>query len=116
MSWSQGGTADQIYTVPAGQIGLYLVANYQPHGKLQVTSVPSGLPFVVDGAACTTPCVLLNKPTGAQVQVIAPPSVLPDANSRYTFGSWNGGSTATSFQVTIGDQGQVFTATYQHVL
>ena len=34
-------------------------------GKLQVTSVPSGLPFMVDGAACTTPCVLLDKPTGA---------------------------------------------------
>ena len=112
VGWSQGGTADQIYTVPLGQIGLYLVATYQPAGKLQVTSVPSGLPFMVDGAACTTPCVLLNKTTGAQVQVIAPPTVLPDANSRYTFGSWNGGSTATSFQVTIGDQVQVLTATY----
>jgi uncharacterized protein (TIGR03437 family) len=113
VSWSQGGTADQNYTVPAGLLGLYLVANYQPAGKLQITSVPSGLPFIVDGAACTTPCVLLNKATGAQVQVVAPPSVTPNAFSRYTFGSWNGGSTATSFQVTIADQVQVFTATYQ---
>ncbi len=111
-SWSQGGNADQIYTVPPNQTGLDLVATYQPAGKLQVTSVPSGLPFIVDGAACTTPCVLLTKPTGAQVQVVAPPSVTPDAFSRYTFGSWNGGSTATSFQVTIADQVQVFTATY----
>jgi uncharacterized protein (TIGR03437 family) len=112
VSWSQGGTADQMYTIPPNQAGLDLVATYQPAGKLQVTSVPSGLPFMVDGAACTTPCVLLTKPTGAQVQIVAPPSVTPDAFSRYTFGSWNGGSTATSFQVTITDQVQVFTATY----
>jgi len=89
------------------------VATYVPLGKLQVLSVPSGLPFVVDGAACTTPCVLVDKPTGAKVQVIAPPSASPDAFSRYTFSSWNGGSTSNSFQVTIGDQGQVFTATFQ---
>ncbi len=113
VSWSSGGTADQNYTVPVGQIGLYLVANYAPAGKLQVVSVPPGLPFTVDGASCITPCVLLDKPTGATVQVVAPPSVVPDAFSRFTFGSWNGGSTAPSLQVTIGDQGQVFTATYQ---
>jgi uncharacterized protein (TIGR03437 family) len=110
--WSQGGNADQIYTVPPNQSGLDLVATYQPAGKLQVTSVPSGLPFIVDGLPCTTPCVLFTKPTGAQVQVVAPPSATPDAFSRYTFGSWNGGSSATSFQVTITDQVQVFTATY----
>jgi uncharacterized protein (TIGR03437 family) len=114
VSWSNGGSADQSYTVPSGMTGLTnLVANYQPVGQLQVLSVPSGLPFVVDGAACTTPCVLAGKSTGAKVQVVAPPSVVPDAFSRYTFGSWNGGSTASSFQVTIGDQVQVFTATYQ---
>lgn len=112
-SWSQGGTADQMYTVPTGVLGVRLVANYVPAGKLQVVSVPPGLPFTVDGAPCVTPCVLLDKPTGATVQVVAPPSVVPDAFSRYTFGSWNGGSTATSLQITIGDQTQVFTATYQ---
>lgn len=111
--WSQGGTADQTYTVPVGQFGVALVANYQPAGKLQILSVPSGLPFVVDGAACTTPCVVLNKPTGAQVQVVAPASVVPDAFSRYTFSFWNGLSAGNSFQVTISDQTQVFTATYQ---
>ena len=34
--------------------------------------MPSGLPFMVDGAACTTPCILLNKHAGAQVQVVGP--------------------------------------------
>jgi len=112
-NWSQGGTADQTYTVPGGVFGVRLTANYAAAGKLQILSVPSGLPFTVDGAPCTTPCVLLNKPTGAKVQVVAPTSVTPDAVSRYTFGSWDSGSTANSFQVTIGDQTQVFTATYQ---
>ena len=37
VGWSQGGTADQTYTVPVGQFGLYLVATYQPAGKLQMT-------------------------------------------------------------------------------
>src|SRR6185503_13989351 len=73
----------------------------------------SGLPFTVDGAACITPCILMDKPTGAKVQVVAPATVTPDAFSRHTFGSWNGGSASPSLQVTIADQGQVSLATYQ---
>ena len=113
VNWSNGGTADQNYTVPTGQLGVYMVANYAPLGKLQVLSIPSGLPFVVDGVACTTPCVLIDKPTGAKVQVIAPSSVTPNPVSRYTFDSWDGGNSTASLQVTIGDQGQVFTANYR---
>ncbi len=112
-SWSQGGSADQSYTVPTGLSGLTLTANYEPLGKLQVDSVPSGLPFVVDGTACTTPCILLDKPTGAQVQVTAPATTSPDASRRYEFRSWNSGGTANSFSVTIGDHAQVFVAQYQ---
>ena len=62
VSWSDGGSDDQSYTVPTGLLGLTLTATYEPPGKLQVDSVPSGLPFTVDGAACTTPCILLTKP------------------------------------------------------
>ena len=113
VSWSNGGSADQDYTVPNGLLGLTLTATYEPVGKLQVLSVPSGLQFVVDGAACITPCVLFDKPAGANVQIIAPASAAPDAFRRYSFGSWTGGSTSTSFQVTIGDQVQVVVATYQ---
>jgi len=111
--WSNGGPADQNYTVPSGLLGLVLTATYQPVGKLQVVSVPPGLPFMVDGAACTTPCVLLTKPTGAQVQVVAPATATPDAFSRYNFVSWDSGSTSTTTQVTITDQAQVIVATYQ---
>ncbi|MCU1339680.1 MAG: hypothetical protein JWO19_5261 [Bryobacterales bacterium] len=113
VSWSNGGSADQSYTVPTGLPGLTLTATYEPLGKLQVDSVPSGLPFNVDGAACTTPCILVNKATGAQVQVVAPASVSADAYRRYDFRTWNGGSTSNTFQVTIGDHAQVFVATYQ---
>jgi uncharacterized protein (TIGR03437 family) len=113
VSWSNGGASDQSYTVPGGLAGLTLTANYEPLGKLQVDSVPSGLPFIVDGAACTTPCILLEKPTGAQVQVSAPATVSPDTSRRYEFRMWNGGNTSNTFQVTVGDNAQVFVASYQ---
>jgi len=113
VSWSQGGAAEQDYTVPAGMAGLTLTATYEPLGKLQVDSIPSGLPFVVDGASCTTPCILLDKAAGSQVQVTAPATTSPDASRRYEFRSWNGGNTSNSFQVTIGDHAQVFVAQYQ---
>ena len=112
-SWSIGGAADQRYTVPAGLLGLTLTATYEPLGKLQVDSVPTGLPFTVDGKSCTTPCILVDKPTGAQVQVVAAPSVSPDAFRRYEFRSWTAGGASSTFLVTIGDQAQVFVATYQ---
>jgi uncharacterized protein (TIGR03437 family) len=113
VSWSDGGSADHSYTVPGDQASVSLTATYEPLGKLQVDSIPSGLPFVVDGAACTTPCILLDKATGAQVQVTAPATASPDSFRRYEFRSWNGGGTSNTFQVTIGDHAQVFVASYQ---
>ena len=113
VGWSNGGSADQIFTVPSAVSALLLTATYEPAGKLQVDSVPSGLPFTVDGAACTTPCILQDKPTGSQVTVVVPPSVSPDAFKRFTFNSWNTGSTSNTLVVTIGDSAQILTSTYQ---
>jgi len=113
VGWSNSGAADQAYSVPSGLLALTLTANYELAGKLQVVSVPSGLPFRVDGAVCTTPCIINDKPAGSQVQVIATPSVSPDPFRRYDFKAWNTGVTSTSFLVTIADQAQVVTATYQ---
>jgi uncharacterized protein (TIGR03437 family) len=113
VAWSDGAAADHTYTVPAGVPALSLIATYEPAGKLQVDSVPSGLPFTVDGAACTTPCILLDKPTGAQVQIVAPASVSPDAFRRYTFASWNVNSSLNTIVVSIGDHAQILTASYQ---
>lgn len=112
VSWSNGGSADQTYSVPTGLTSLTLTATYELAGKLQVTSIPSGLPFRVDGSVCTTPCILDDKTTGSQVQVIATASISPDVLRRYDFKSWNTGSTSNSLLITIGDQAQVFTASY----
>lgn len=113
VAWSNNGSADQTYTVPVGLSNLTLTATYELAGKLQVTSVPSGLPFRVDGAVCTTPCILTDKPTGAQVQIVATTSVAPDISRRFDFKSWNTGSASTALVVTIGDQSQIFAASYQ---
>jgi len=112
VGWSNNGSSDQTYTVPPGLTGLTLTATYELAGKLQVTSVPSGLPFRVDGVVCTTPCILTDKTAGSQVQVIATASISPDTFKRYDFKSWNTGSTSNSLLITISDQSQVFTATY----
>jgi len=113
VGWSNNGSSDQTYTVPAAVPAVTLTATYELAGKLQVDSVPSGVPFRVDGVICTTPCILNDKPTGSQVQIIAAASVSPDTFRRYDFKSWNTGSTSISSLVTIGDQAQIFTATYQ---
>ena len=113
VNWSSGGAADQTFTVPSGIPGLTVTAVYALVGNLQVDSVPSGLPFRVDGVPCTTPCIVQNKAVGAQVQVVAAASVSPDPLRRYDFKSWNDGNTANTFVVTVTDQTQVFSATYQ---
>jgi uncharacterized protein (TIGR03437 family) len=113
VSWSNNGSADQVYTVPTGLTTLTMTATYELAGKLQVVSVPSGLPIRIDGSVCNTPCVISDKPTGAQVQVLATASISPDASRRYDFKSWNPGNTSNALVVTIADQSQIFTATYQ---
>ena len=113
VGWSNSGSADQTYTVSSGLTAVTLTATYELAGKLQVTSVPSGLPFRVDGTVCTTPCVLNDKPLGSQVQVIATASISPDTFRRYDFKSWSTGSTSNSLLVAISDQTQVFAASYQ---
>jgi uncharacterized protein (TIGR03437 family) len=113
VGWSNQGSADQTYTVPTGVLAVTLTANYELAGNLQVDSVPSGLPFRVDGVVCTTPCVISDKPVGSQVQVVATVSVSPDAFRRYDFKSWNTASTSNSLLITVADQVQIFTAAYQ---
>jgi uncharacterized protein (TIGR03437 family) len=113
VGWSQGGDADQNFTVPVGPVGQYLVAQYAPIGKMQLLSVPNGMPLVVDGATCVTPCILLDKPTGTKVNVVAPSTVSPNAVTKYTFDNWDSGTKATSVQFVVGDQIKIFTATYK---
>jgi hypothetical protein len=87
-SWSNGGSAAQILTVPASaaDTGMRLVATYSPVGQLTVNSSLSGLTVTVDGANCSTPCSI-QRPVGTQVHVGAPASVpLGTARARISAG------------------------------
>ncbi len=110
-SWSNGGTASQMYTVPT--VGsVVLTATYSQLGQAQVSSVPPGLAFTINGNTCTTPC-LLNQANGSQVQITIPASVPYTTTARYDFQQWSDGSTATSRTVTVNQNTLSLTANYQ---
>ena len=106
VSWSNGGTAEQTITVSddgptAGS--LYLIANYELMGQLNVTSDPSALTFAVNGADCQTPC-RVDAPAGTTIAVAAPPEVAYSADTHQAFSNWDDGtaSPARSFTFTAG--------------
>jgi uncharacterized protein (TIGR03437 family) len=111
-SWSDGGTQAHTVTVPATNAGLILNAIYAEADQVTVTSSPAGLAFTVDGAACTTPCVL-NKPAGGSSQVVAPSSIPNGPGTRYDFTTWSDGSTAATRTVAFTQNTLVLTANYQ---
>ena len=111
VKWYNGGTAAQSITVPAGSQGISFQATYQLLGQAQISSVPAGLNFTVDGAACTTPCVV-NHTSGTQMKVSVPTSIPVSAQSRYDFDSWAGGTNSPSFNVTFDAGVQVYTANF----
>jgi uncharacterized protein (TIGR03437 family) len=90
-SWSNGGSAAQILTVPASaaDTGMRLVATYSPVGQLTVNSSLSGLTVTVDGANCSTPCSI-QRPVGTQVHVGAPASVPLGTGTRADLSGWTG--------------------------
>ncbi|HEV3334194.1 MAG TPA: PEGA domain-containing protein [Bryobacteraceae bacterium] len=115
VSWSNGGPASQLYTVPSNILdtGAVLIATYVPMGQLTVNSVPSGLTVQVDGTGCQTPCNILRSP-GTQVRVSAPASVPLAAGSRADFLSWSDGVKG-DHSITLNSQTVVLEADY-HVL
>ncbi len=111
VKWSNGGNAAQSITVPSGSQGISFQATYQLLGQAQIGSNPAGLSFTVDGAACTTPCVV-NHVSGTQMTVSVPSSIPIAAASRYDFDNWAGGTSSTSLGVTFDQNVQVFNANY----
>lgn len=111
VKWSNGGTASQTITVPAGSQAVSYQATYQLLGQAQISSVPAGLSFTVDGAACTTPCTV-NRASGSQIKVSVPSSIPTNPLSRYDFDGWAGGTNNTAFTVTFDQNVQVYTANY----
>jgi uncharacterized protein (TIGR03437 family) len=113
VSWSNGGPAVQLFTVPAPSAtsGVLLTATYAPMGQLTVNSVPSGLTLQVGGSACQTPCSI-QRSLGAQVTVSAPASVPLGAGSRVDFLNWSDGA-AANHTVTLNAQPVVLQANYE---
>jgi uncharacterized protein (TIGR03437 family) len=111
VDWSNKGPAEQDITVPTDATGFAITANYQLLGQVQVTSTPPGLSFMVDGASCTTPCVL-NQTSGTQTKVTIPNSIAASNSIRYDFDNWSGGTNATTLTATFNTGVQTFTANY----
>ncbi len=115
-SWSNGGSAAQDITVPAGADttgGLRLTATYTQMGKLTVTSPLAALTVQVDGSDCPTPCQVI-RDMGTTVKVTAPASLPQSDTSRLDFNGWPGGGTGV-YPVTLGATNQTLSAAY-HVM
>jgi len=111
-NWSDGGAQSHTITVPTTTISYYVTANYTEFNQVTINSSPAGLTFTIDGAACTTPCVV-NKAAGSTSQVVAPSSVPFSGGSRYDFLSWSDGSTSATRTVTYNQNTLSLTANYQ---
>ena len=111
VSWSDGGAQTHNVTTPAAY-GYTVTATYTSLEQVTVNSSPAGLTFAIDGANCTTPCVI-NKAAGSTSQVTIPGSIPNGAGSRYDFSGWNDGSTATSRTVAFNQDTLNLTASYQ---
>jgi len=90
-SWSNNAPNPQTIQVTDTQVdsGIRLTATFDPLSRIRLESTPTGLPLVVDGAACQTPCEF-ERPVGATVRLSAPPSIGAADGSRLDFASWDG--------------------------
>jgi uncharacterized protein (TIGR03437 family) len=110
--WSNGGTGTQTITLPANATTLALTANYAELPQVTINSSPQGLQFTVDGAVCTTPCVV-SRAAGYAMPVIVPTVIPSSAVSRINFTSWSDGSTSATRTISFGQSTQSFSAGYQ---
>ncbi|MEO7144242.1 MAG: hypothetical protein ABI165_12165 [Bryobacteraceae bacterium] len=109
-NWSNGGPAAQSVTVAQG--GTRLIATYAVLSQATITSNPTGLSFQVDGNTCQTPCVV-NRPSGAQIQISAPASLPLNGGARWDFQSWSDGGSINSRLVSFNADSQTILANYQ---
>jgi uncharacterized protein (TIGR03437 family) len=110
-SWSNGGDADQIYTVGAVGVTASLIASYDVLGQLQVQASPSDVNAVVGGSPCVTPCVV-NKAPGEQVTVSVPQTVAIADGARLDFAGWSDGVSTPERVWTSGTALVTFRANY----
>ncbi len=105
--WSNGGAASQTLTLDASNPGVRMVATYTALGQLKVLTNPAGITLKIDGTDCVSPCSVDRNP-GAQVSIVAPPSVPIDAGARMDFLGWGDGGAATRTFTVNGDSQTVF--------
>jgi uncharacterized protein (TIGR03437 family) len=109
--WSDKGAQTHDITIPSSTANFAVTANYSTLAQLTINSTPPGLTFTVDGATCSTPCVV-NKSTGSTTQVVAPGSVPFGGSARYDLTSWSDGGSGASRTLTLSQDSQTVTATY----
>jgi uncharacterized protein (TIGR03437 family) len=114
VNWSNGGDASQEVTVDESWISNSprLTANYQLLGRLTLESSPSGMPLMVDGAECRTPCKI-DRAAGTEVRFAAPTTETGlYENSRFRFVEWSD-SSSTERMLQVPLDAQRITARYQ---
>jgi len=94
VSWSNGGSADQQYTVAAAPDDQRVTATYEPVAQFTISSVPSGIALQIDGASCTTPCAI-QREIGARVSLAAPAFSPVSDGVRLLFQGWTDSSSPT---------------------
>lgn len=111
-SWSNGGKADQTYTVDQNAVnnGDHMTANFSVLDRLVVLSSPSGMNVQVDGAGCVTPCNV-DRQSGATVHITAPTQITMGPGARMDFANWSDGG-ASDHTVTVNQDYTTVTASY----
>lgn len=110
--WSNQTAPSQSITVDQNMAasGYRLTANYNELSRVVVQSSPSGLPLLVDGIKCVTPCNV-DRQNGDSFRVTAPTEIALGQGSRLDFGSWSD-SGASEHIVTVSQDYTTLTASY----
>jgi len=110
--WSNSGAASQTVTVDQNAVsnGLRLTAVYSVLNRVVVQSTPPGLPLLVDGKACQTPCNI-DRSSGAVITVTAPTTIPMGAGARMDFSGWSDGG-ASTHSYTLNQNYSILTANY----
>jgi uncharacterized protein (TIGR03437 family) len=112
VSWSNGGAADQHYTVASAPDDQRITATYQPVAQLNISSVPPGIAVQVDGSSCTTPCSI-QRDVGARVSLGAPAVAPVSDGARLVFQGWGDSNSASRTVVASSADPVALRATYQ---
>ena len=112
VSWSNGATADQQYTVAQAPDDQRITANYQPVAQFNISSVPAGIAMQVDGSSCTTPCSF-QRDMGVSVSIGAPGIAPASDGARLAFQGWADSTSPSRTLVASSGDLMTLNATYQ---